>query len=51
MLYIRTDMNDVIASGHVMRCLSVADAAKRGGEDTVFLLADNQAVPLLEKRG
>ncbi len=51
MLYIRTDMNEVIASGHVMRCLSIADAAKRDGEDTVFLLADNHAVPLLEKRG
>lgn len=51
MLYIRTDMNPVIATGHMMRCLAIADAAKSTGENTVFILADNQAVPLLEQRG
>lgn len=51
MLYIRADMNDKIASGHIMRCLSIADAAERGGEKTTFILADDQAAPLLEKRG
>lgn len=51
MFYIRTDMNSVISTGHVMRCLSIADAAKRMGETTVFLLADNQAAELLEKHG
>lgn len=51
MLYIRTDMNEKIATGHVMRCLSIADAAKDIGEETVFILADEQAVPLLKERG
>lgn len=51
MLYIRTDMNSVIASGHVMRCLSIADAAKELGEKVIFILADEQAVSLVEKRG
>lgn len=51
MLYIRTDMNQTIATGHMMRCLSVADAAKMRGEDTTFLLADDQAADLLKKRG
>lgn len=51
MIYIRTDMNNTIATGHVMRCLSIADAAKNAGEDTTFLLADEQAVGLIEKHG
>lgn len=51
MIYIRTDMNSVIATGHVMRCLAVADAARGMGEETMFLLADGEATELLEKRG
>lgn len=51
MLYIRTDMNDVIATGHMMRCLAIADAAKEQGEETVFLLADDAARTLLAQRG
>ncbi len=51
MLYIRVDMNNRIATGHMMRCLSVADAAKSLGEEVTFLLADNQALGLIKKRG
>lgn len=51
MLYIRTDMNSVIATGHVMRCLAIADAAKSLGEDVTFILADAQAAELLGKHG
>lgn len=51
MLYIRTDMNAVIATGHVMRCLSIADAAKSQGEETTFILADEQAAELVKQRG
>ncbi len=51
MLYIRTDMNSIIATGHVMRCLAIADAAKIQGEQTTFILADEQAVELLANRG
>lgn len=50
MIYIRTDMNSVIATGHMMRCLAVADAARCMGEETTFLLADGEAAALLEKR-
>lgn len=51
MLYIRADMNDVIATGHIMRCLSIADAAREQGENTIFIVADEQALSLLKKRG
>ena len=51
MLYIRTDMNDIIATGHVMRCLSVADAARAMGENVTFILADENGKKYIEKRG
>lgn len=51
MLYIRTDMNNVIATGHMMRCLSIADAASKFGQRTTFILADEQAVEFVRERG
>lgn len=51
MLYIRVDMNDSIATGHMMRCLAIADAARNLGEETMFVLADAQAAGLLSSRG
>ncbi len=51
MLYIRTDMNKKIATGHMMRCLSIADAVRRLGGDITFILADRNAVPLLNQHG
>lgn len=51
MIYIRTDMNDTIATGHVMRCLAIAEAARIHEEDTTFLLADAHAAGLLDKHG
>lgn len=51
MLYIRTDMNTVIATGHVMRCLAIADAAKEQGENVTFILADKEAEQFVQGRG
>ncbi len=51
MLYFRVDMNEVIATGHAMRCLAIADAAQQIGEDATFILADDKAVELVESRG
>lgn len=50
-IYIRADMNEEIATGHVMRCLSIADAAKELGRETVFITADENPVELLQRRG
>ena len=51
MIYIRADMNEQIATGHIMRCLSIADALTVAGEAVTFILADEQAVDLLKQRG
>lgn len=50
-LYIRVDMNSRIATGHLMRCLSIADAAQLMGVRTTFIVADNNPIALLENRG
>lgn len=50
-LYIRVDMNQTIATGHVMRCLSIAEAARDEGADAIFILADVQAEDLIQSKG
>lgn len=50
-LYIRVDMNQTIATGHVMRCLSIAEAARDNGSEAIFILADAQAEDLIQSKG
>lgn len=51
MLYIRTDMNENIATGHMMRCMSIADAARSMGHETMFITSDNKGDELLKSNG
>ncbi len=51
MIYIRVDVNDTIATGHLMRCLAIADAASILGDAATFLLADGQGEDLVRARG
>ncbi len=51
MIGIRTDMNGIIATGHMMRCLSIAQELRKQEKDVIFLLADGQALDLLDSRG
>lgn len=47
----RCDSNQKVAMGHVMRCLSVADALRDKGVDVVFVCASNDPMPLMLERG
>lgn len=52
MLYIRADGNTTIGMGHVMRCLSIAEAAySLTGKRPVFISADDTCLSMIESRG
>ena len=49
MVFFRADSNKQIASGHIMRCISIAQAFKDAGEDVTFLIADENPILMLER--
>lgn len=53
MLYIRADGNTQVGMGHIMRCLSIAEAAVALGAayEPVFLVADEGCCGMIEERG
>lgn len=51
MIWIRADGGKEIGTGHIMRCLSIADALRRMGEQVCFLVADTSTAPILTKNG
>ncbi len=51
MIYIRVDANEQIATGHVMRCLSIAEALIQKGEICTFITADNYSNELILSKG
>lgn len=50
-LYIRADANEQIGTGHIMRCLAIAEALQRRGGTAVFLVADDSSGQLVSQRG
>lgn len=48
---IRADSNASIASGHIMRCLSIAIVFKEKGADVSFVTADENSDSLLDGKG
>ena len=50
-IFIRADAHPNVGMGHVMRCLSIADALKKAGHDVKFILADNSVTGLIQERG
>lgn len=51
MIVFRADGNQQIGTGHIMRCLSLADAFRKAGEECHFLLADDFMKSKVEDRG
>lgn len=50
-LYIRTEANLITATGHMMRCLAIADAAAEKGICTVFIVAEEGSERFPRERG
>ena len=50
-LFFRVDVNEQIATGHLCRCLSIADAAKERGIRSVFIFADDNGQEFVQNRG
>lgn len=47
MIIFRTDGNSSVGSGHAMRCLAIADAAKKMGERCLFVIAGKELFPII----
>lgn len=47
LIYIRTDGNHKIASGHLVRCLSIASACQSLGMEVCFLVSEGESCSLL----
>lgn len=51
MIYIRTDANEIVATGHVMRCLTIADELRRRSLDVRFVVSDEESTKLIVEAG
>ena len=51
MIIIRADANEKIGTGHVMRCLSIADAFSRKNKDVLFVTSDHTPDEMIRRRG
>lgn len=51
MIGIRVDGNSHVASGHVMRCISIAKALKEKNQDCLFIVSDTESLDLIEGNG
>ncbi|WP_313131410.1 UDP-2,4-diacetamido-2,4,6-trideoxy-beta-L-altropyranose hydrolase [Anaerocolumna sp.] len=51
MIYFRVDGNEQIATGHIMRCLSIAQAIAEKGENCTFIISDDYPKALIQSKG
>lgn len=50
-LFVRADGNSEIGMGHLMRCLTIADACRELHMEVCFLLADDACMDMVRERG
>ena len=50
-IYIRADGNDMIGTGHIMRCISVAEEIINQNVQVIFLVADKKSEELVRTKG
>ncbi len=51
MVGFRVDANETIATGHLMRCIAIAEMCRKKGEDVCFFLAEDKETGRLKERG
>ena len=51
MIGFRVDANEVIATGHLMRCISIALECKKRGQQCIFFMAEDKETEQLRKAG
>ena len=51
MIIFRADGNKTLGTGHVMRCLSIADVLASKGKEIAFITADDNLKDMIETRG
>ena len=51
MIGFRVDANEIVATGHLMRCMSIATECRKLGETCIFLLADDKETDRLRECG
>ena len=47
MVYIRTDANKLVATGHIMRCITIAKKIKAFNENVIFIVKDDDTVKMI----
>lgn len=51
MIVFRVDANEKVATGHLMRCLAIAEECRKQGETCQFLLAEDKETDRITERG
>ncbi len=50
-IYFRVDGNEKIGTGHIMRCLSIAEAARDKNNKCIFIVADIKMASIISSKG
>lgn len=50
MIGFRADANKTIATGHIMRCMTIADEVRALGEEVIFYVADEESAEFVKNR-